>query len=158
MPLGVQISLFDVSNISNPTLIQNSVIDEESYSEVQYDYHAFRYLHLNKVVIIPVSVYPRFSENMTDLFDGFFIYYVDEDEGIHKIKDVVHADESFVSLCGCFSSAYLEPRSMVFDSKLVTFKGHTVINSGDIFSTNSTEWLINFDEDYKDDESCSFWF
>ena len=61
--LGVQISLFDVSSFSNPIRIQNfsetgnSSSSATSYSEVEYDFKAFRFLNDSQLLIIPLTVY-----------------------------------------------------------------------------------------------------
>lgn len=154
--LGLQISLFDISN-NNPTLIQKAVV-ENSYSNAQYDHHAFRYLPLNQILIIPVS--STYNQKKDELFDGFYVYKIDKVNGIYKIGQVVHADEQVISFYKCFSDVYMDPRSLVFDSKLITLKGHSIINSGDIFNINDDgsnyEWLMNFDS--KNNKSCMNWF
>jgi len=153
---GLQISLFDVSDMSNPTLLQKKVV-QDSNSDAQYDHHAFRYLPLSKVLIIPVSSY----YNSKELFDGFYLYSIDSSktktEGIvDKIGEVIHADNSLLSFYKCFSNVYLEPRSLVFDSNLITMKGHSVINSGSILGSDDDQWMMNFDA--QNTQSCMDWF
>lgn len=131
---------------------------ENSYSNAQYDHHAFRYLPLNQILIIPVS--STYKQKKDELFDGFYVYKIDKVNGIYKIGQVVHADEQVISFYKCFSDVYMDPRSLVFDSKLITLKGHSIINSGDIFNINDDgsnyEWLMNFDS--KNNKSCMNWF
>jgi hypothetical protein len=61
--LGVQISLFDVSDFSNPVQIQsfldvgNTNVSSTSSSEAEYDFKAFRYLKDSQLLIIPLTIY-----------------------------------------------------------------------------------------------------
>jgi len=161
--LGSQISLFDVSDMSNPTLLHKTVI-EGSSSDAQYDHHAFRYLPLSKVLIIPLYIHPSKNKEKEKLFDGFYIYSIDPIQGIQKIKQIVHADTSLIDFYnGCFSDAYLQPRSMVFQSNLITLKGHTIIHSGDVLEDDlkgeGIEWLMNFDAlRFGGNDVCYDWF
>jgi len=147
--LGLQISLFDIKDLANPLQLQKTVVEGWSSSESQYDHHAFRYLPLSKVLILPVSDYKN-------SFDGFYIYEVDKDNGINKLGEVVHADIDFFSHYNCFSSVYLEPRSLVFESQLITLKGHTVEMSGNLRYPEE-QWTINLDENMSHIK-CYPWF
>jgi uncharacterized secreted protein with C-terminal beta-propeller domain len=69
--LGVQISLFDVSDFSNPVRIQNfadtsgSNVSSSSYSDAEYDHQAFRYLNESQLLIIPLTIYSYAPCNYT---------------------------------------------------------------------------------------------
>lgn len=72
--LGVQISLFDVSNFSNPVRLQSfsdfggSNVSSTSYSDAQYDHKAFRYLNSSQLLIIPLTIYNYIPCNYTDYY------------------------------------------------------------------------------------------
>lgn len=53
---GLQLSLFDVSNLSSPTRIAKYTIPD-GYSEAEYDHHAFSYFSDQKILAVPVSTY-----------------------------------------------------------------------------------------------------
>jgi len=149
---GLQISLFDVSDLSNPLQVQKKVIRGSS-SDAQYDHHAFRYLPLSKVLILPVSNTPRSKKDT--FFDGFHVYNIEKDWGIKKLGEVIHADNSLISFYNCFSSAYMSPRSLVFSSNLMTLKGHTILMNENLTNPNK-QWLLNLDAGYS--SQCSNWF
>ncbi len=52
--LGTQLSLFDVSNLSNPVRLENRVVAGGN-SEVEYDHHAFLYWEPSHLAVIPLS-------------------------------------------------------------------------------------------------------
>jgi len=53
---GLQLSLFDVSNLSSPTRIAKYTI-EDGYSEAEYDHHAFSYFSDQQILAVPVAGY-----------------------------------------------------------------------------------------------------
>ncbi|KAL7539564.1 hypothetical protein ACHAWF_006448 [Thalassiosira exigua] len=54
--VGVKISLFNISDLENPTE-SATFVDEGAYSSVGYDFKSFRYLPLSKKLIFPRSKY-----------------------------------------------------------------------------------------------------
>ncbi len=145
---GLQVALFDVSDLANPTQKYKHVVEGWSSSGAQGDHRAFRYLASKETLILPLS-----NSTTDSLFDGFQIYKVSVDEGIEVTGQVTHADAS--QSTGCYSSAYLSPRSLVFDDQLVTLKGHAV-RSYD-FSLLEKQWGIELDES-QPEETCYSWF
>jgi uncharacterized secreted protein with C-terminal beta-propeller domain len=73
---GFKISLFDVSDPSNP-VEKTTFIDKDAYSNAQNDFKAFRYLEESQKLIVPLSEY-TYTENGN--FDGFVVYDVTIDE------------------------------------------------------------------------------
>jgi hypothetical protein len=55
MTLGIQISLFDVSDLGNPTRLYRRVIPGAASSEVEWDHHAFLYWPPSKLAVVPVN-------------------------------------------------------------------------------------------------------
>jgi hypothetical protein len=53
-PLGVQLSLFDVSNPASPTLLQHTALGVDSTSDVENDPHAFLWWGPSNLAVIPV--------------------------------------------------------------------------------------------------------
>lgn len=149
---GLQIALFDVSDMENPRQVKKYVEGGEySYSNAQSDHRAFRWLEETKLLIIPLSRYG------VDEFDGFAVYDVfpdDLDKKIDRRLEISHRrtspDTDSVSASYCWSYDRLEARSMVFDGNVMTMKGHTVL-SHDLDSEGSVLppaelWVLNLDE------------
>jgi Beta propeller domain len=176
---GLQISLFDVSDLANPKRVQQYEVSprrssgtvSSSSSDAQYDYKAFRYLPENKLLIIPVTVYessiipcPVYGDPIpimplegettatnstpsgeemilpfpgpcygtTGGFDGFRVYRIDAAMGISQHFSIEHASGNAFAY-GCWSSAWLSPRSLVFSGDMMTLKGHSIL-SYDLFT------------------------
>lgn len=176
--IGLQVSLFDVSDPSNPVRLQNYIEESKtstssvssSYSEVMYSHAAFRYLEESKLLILPVSYYEysvvpcptmdggfvvepdvpvetkQIAEtsntsdvmiidpmpiyecyNTTGGFDGFRVYNIDPAEGISVYFSIAHETGNDF-LYGCFGSAYLQPRAMVFNGDMMTMKFHSILS------------------------------
>jgi len=135
---GVKISLFDVSNSSNP--IENATIVEKgAHSSAGHDYYSFRYLDASQKLIIPKSEYSWTSDNN---FDGFVVY----DISLSSITSnfVIQHASSYDIFSGCWYGASMPARSLVFQSKLTTILSHGVISS-DLY-TGVQEWNVSLDE------------
>jgi Beta propeller domain len=64
--------------------------------------------------------------NTTGGFDGFRIFTVSTTAGIRDNLTIKHAsDSSFAH--GCWSSAWLPPRSIVLEGDIITVKGHSIL-------------------------------
>ena len=50
---GVQVSVFDVSDLTNPTLAHKEVLSGTSYSAAQDDHHAFNYFAEKSTLVVP---------------------------------------------------------------------------------------------------------
>jgi len=129
---GLQIALFDVSDMMDPQQIAKYVVKGWSYSESQHDHYAFRYLPLTQKLILPISERD---------FDGFHVFDISlpsstvaslennqkiEDANIEFDFEISHfnAKDEFK----CYGMHYLTPRSLVFQGDVMTLKGHTVLN------------------------------
>jgi hypothetical protein len=125
---GLQISLFNVTDLTLPTLIDRHDVNDDqggySYSSAQYEHKAFRFYQHTKKLIIPAVIY---GQSYSDMFDGFKVYNVDTSE-ITFHFDINHKVET-----NCWSPSYLEERSLVHGGILTTMKGH-VIKAHDIDS------------------------
>ena len=94
---GVKISLFDISDPSNPTE-KATFIDKNAYSNAQNDFKSFRYLPQSQKLILPKSEYTWGAEGN---FDGFVVYDVSVDNITSsyesKSRSVDHVLNSFYS-------------------------------------------------------------
>lgn len=157
--LGVQISLFDATSPSNPTLLHRSVVEQEtdvwSSSQVSWDYKAFRYLTLGPdfgIVIIPLRVVAWRQADFDGNFDGFLAYDVSREYGISQRFNVSHVEsDRFYS---CYYPAYLPQRSLVINGNVTTMKGHSVITTD--LDTFKTRWTLEMGKP-ADPLDCVHW-
>ena len=114
-----------------------------------WDFKSFRYLPLSQKLILPKSEY---TWTETGNFDGFVVYDIALDS-IEPRFNIQHAS-SYDMYSGCWYSAYLPPRSLVFQSKLTTILSHSVIST-DLFTGNK---MWNLTLKGLDDTICSPYF
>ena len=86
---GTQISVFDVSEPSEPRLIDSFTLSEGSNSEVEYDHHAFLYWEPTGLVMIPVQQYWWDSKSESSFF-GAIGLTVESDGDLHEIRRIAH--------------------------------------------------------------------
>ncbi|KAL3822484.1 hypothetical protein ACHAXA_002502 [Cyclostephanos tholiformis] len=120
---GVKISLF---NVSDPMKLKEIAVfvDEGAYSSGSWDFKSFRYLPLSEKLILPKT---EWTSTEAGNFDGFVVY----DITLNKIEasySIQHAS-SYDMYSGCWYSAYMPARSLVFQSKLTTILSHSVIST-----------------------------
>jgi len=136
--IGVKVSMFDVSNSSNP--VENATyVDKGAYSAAGADFYAFRYLPSSQKLIIPKSKYTASSEGN---FDGFVVYDI-ELGNISEAYEIEHASSRAI-WSGCWYGASMPARSLVFDGKITTVLSHSVI--GTDLTTGEKEWNVSLAE------------
>ena len=84
---GTQVSIFDVSDPSDPRRVDTFTLDRGSNSEIEYDHHAF--LYWDGLAVIPVQQY-WWDEKSDSVFMGAIGLRVDENGTLTKVGDVVH--------------------------------------------------------------------
>jgi beta propeller domain-containing protein len=88
---GTQVSLFDVSDLANPTrLAQHHV--ESGYSEAEYDPHAFLYWPAERLLVIPISTYDWSSDGDQPPSSGVLALRI-EDTAITELGTITHPVE-----------------------------------------------------------------
>jgi len=136
--IGVKVSMFDVSNSSNP--VENATfVDKGAYSAAGSDFYGFRYLPSSQKLIIPKSKYTTSSEGN---FDGFVVYDIDLGD-ISEAYEIEHASSRAI-WSGCWYDASMPARSLVFDGKITTVLSHSVI--GTDLTTGEKEWNVSLAE------------
>eukprot|EP00979_Chaetoceros_neogracilis_P014987 scaffold5222_cov282-Chaetoceros_neogracile.AAC.2 len=145
---GLQISLYNVADLSNPRLEDRYNVEEEdsiiSSSSAQHDPKAFRFLSNSKNLIIPTT-----SQDIEsgETFDGFNVFHVSKSEGIDFSFSIQHIDKENKS-SSCWYNAYLRPRSLVHANTVTTMKGHSVLAHD--LSTKEMKWILHLDSDNTD--------
>jgi uncharacterized secreted protein with C-terminal beta-propeller domain len=85
--LGTQLSLFDVSDLRNPRRLHQHALADGSFSDVEWDHHAFLYWPPTQTTVIPVYLYDDDSESS---FTGAVGFTVDAAAGINPIGRLQH--------------------------------------------------------------------
>jgi len=130
---GAKISLFDVSNPTNP--MENAThVDMGAYSSASNDFYSFRYLQRNQKIILPTS--------NTRTFDGFVVYDV-KLGSITSSYEIQHADSHDMRQ-GCWYEARMPARSLVFQSQLTTILSHSVVSTN--LGSGIRNWNVSLDE------------
>ena len=110
---SVKLTLFNVSDPSSP-VVAAELLDKGASTNAQYDFQAVRYMPESKSLIIPKSKY-NYDSTYGDGFH-FVVYEVSAD----KIKSLYNISQSDNN---CWYESYIQPRSLVFESKLTTIIG-----------------------------------
>jgi uncharacterized secreted protein with C-terminal beta-propeller domain len=110
--LGVQLSLFDVSDPAKPVRLHHRKLGSGSWSEVDYDHHAFLWWGPEKLAVIPFASY---GEDGNDYSTGAIGYHVDREDGIEEAGRASHDDQGR-------KGEWLDHivRSLVVDGRLFT--------------------------------------
>ena len=93
---GVQLQIFDVSDLTDPQRIAHEVITQEDYnnysdSAALWDTHAFMYHAGSGMLSVPINIY-HWSYNDNYNFSGAVVYRATRDNGFERIGIVNHAD------------------------------------------------------------------
>jgi len=81
--LGAKVSLFDVSDPSDPREVDSFVM-EDSYTDVEWDHHAFLYWAPEQIMVMPL-------QDWSDNFAGAIVLKLDD--GIREFGRIDHAKE-----------------------------------------------------------------
>ena len=92
---GTQVSLFDVSDIRNPTRLASRTLEGGS-SEAEFDHHAFLWWPATKLAMIPAQIYKYDGNGYQRPFVGAVGFRVQR-EGVDEVGRVTHdIDERFI--------------------------------------------------------------
>ncbi|MBA3546311.1 MAG: beta-propeller domain-containing protein [Nannocystis sp.] len=116
--LGLQLSLFDVSDLKAPKRIQQAALGESfGWSEATFDHKAFLYWGKSKLAVVPTESYSYDELTNTEThFSGALGYTIDAEAGILPVGQIQHTpviDPEF---------AWTPPirRSMVIGDQILT--------------------------------------
>jgi uncharacterized secreted protein with C-terminal beta-propeller domain len=137
--LGVKLALFDVSDVSNPKVVDIFEIEgATSDSEVLYEHKALLFDRNKDVLSIPVSIGPDYSEPVPaeegryiqpKIWRGFYVFGVDP-EGGFKLKGTV---EHFNDVNDYYYAYGVQgSRSFYIDDVLYTVTLNNVIKMNDL--------------------------
>jgi len=85
--VGMQVSLFDVADMSDPNLVDRDVIQTGwAWSEAQWDHHAFNYFDDISCLAVPMVVYDSGPDwNWDRQFTGLQLYEITPEGGISDL-------------------------------------------------------------------------
>lgn len=137
--LGVQLSLFDVSDLRKPVRIhQRNVGSKWSSSDAEYDHHAFLYWPRTKLLAMPLSDYRDNYENSAVGFQ------VDRAKGISEVGKIVHESggrSNYDDYYDYYNSAI--SRILVVDDRIYTLSDNG-LKSSDLTTFADRGW-VSFD-------------
>jgi len=90
-----------------------------------------------------------------DGFDGFRVYLIDPMEGISPYFSIEHGSGDFYR--GCWSNAFLQSRSLVFEGDLMTMKSHSIL-SHDLTDRLQDAEPIDLDDSLEEDKCSPYYF
>jgi uncharacterized secreted protein with C-terminal beta-propeller domain len=130
---GIKISLFDVSNVSNPVEKAKIIIgDRGSDSPARYDHKAFLFSRARNLLVIPILVreigwWPFTSPDIYGdyRFQGAYVFHISPEDGISIRGNITHMDHAVESSRvkrGSFTEPdYSVTRSLYIEDVLYTF-------------------------------------
>ena len=130
---GVKISLFDVSDVSDPKELAKLVIgDRGSDSNALYDHHAFLFSRARNLLVLPILEAQIDETDFADgkapddwygeyVYQGAYVFDISE-EGIELRGKVTHIDDpsEFLKSGYWFDSEYQVERSLYIEDNLYT--------------------------------------
>lgn len=123
---GLKISLFDVSDVSNPTEITSYIGDKYSNSNAQYEHKAFLVNREKNLLVIPVYSYNYREDG--ESYNGAFVFDISEDA--IELRGLVNHETG-----GRYWSSVVE-RSLYIEDLLYT-KSPTLIRVNDLNDLSS---------------------
>ncbi len=130
--LGSQVSIFDVSDPSDPVRLDTYTLSQGTNSQVEYDHHAF--LYWNGLAMIPVQQW-WWDGDKDEVFMGAVGLTVGDDGELTELGKVIHpgGDEDWDW------RAQIQ-RSIVVDDAVYTISSKGIMKS-DLATLGTLEWL-----------------
>ncbi len=92
---GLKISLFDVTDVSNPKELSKYVLeDQSSYSYALYDHKAFLFDKDKELLSIPVRTYDHTKDYPYNQWHGAYVFQVNLQDGI-KLRGTIQHDVEY---------------------------------------------------------------
>ncbi|HUG32943.1 MAG TPA: beta-propeller domain-containing protein, partial [Acidimicrobiia bacterium] len=131
--LGTQVSIFDVSDLSDPTRVDTFTLSEGTNSSVEYDHHAF--LYWEGLAVIPIQEW-HWDDKGEEVFMGAIGLTVGDDGRLGQLGEVVHPGGDSESWD--WRAQIL--RSVVVGDSLYTISGKGIMKS-DLDGLTEQAWL-----------------
>jgi len=102
--LGVKVALFDVSDVSDPKVVDDFVIgDSSTHSEALNNHKAFFFDKKKNILSIPISSDVHSLDGISDAkmiapdwnrWNGFYIFGMDTEDGINLKGTITHSEKN----------------------------------------------------------------
>ena len=161
---GLQISIFDSSNSTDPKLVDKLLVENDpntsSNTGAAWDERAFRYIQIGDLgrLIIPVQMYSHswdeFGNTLWNNFEGFMVFGVDiskEVDLIERLGMINHTRSTYpyekpdTVDRGCYCYTQLPERSLVFGGNVMTMKNQKVISTD--LTSDETLWTLDLGQE-----------
>ena len=130
---GTQVSIFDVSDLENPTRIHQYTM-KGGYSDVEFDHRAFLYWEPTATAVLPVQRWGwEERSGKEDFFSGAIGLELDRSRGIQEIGTIVHSDSFDNPWAGRIT------RSLVVGDTVFTMS-ELGISGSDLTTLTETSW------------------
>ena len=142
--LGTQVSVFDVSDLDNPTRLHQWTFEfdenSSSYSEVEYDHRAFLHWAQTGTTVLPVTRWSWDEETETE--DNFFgaVAVEARRDGIEEIGTITH--DRFQGKNGQYDWGAQIRRSFVIGDAVYTLSEIGLMASDPLVARNSRRGLL----------------
>ncbi|MEW8507869.1 MAG: beta-propeller domain-containing protein [Candidatus Thiodiazotropha sp.] len=91
---GIKLSLFDISDFSQPALLSEQHVGAGSYTEAAYDHHAFTWFEEEKMLAIPVTQWNATATELiydgNDIFNGLELFRISGQQSITPYAAIDH--------------------------------------------------------------------
>ena len=132
---GTQVSIFDVSDPSLPTRIDQITLNDGSSSQVEYDHHAFLYWEPTGLAMVPVQQW-WWGEQSESAFFGAIGLTVDDEGDLREIRRLAHPGGDD----GGWDYRAMIMRSIVIGDHVYTVSAKGIMKS-DLDSLREEAWL-----------------
>ncbi len=132
---GTQVSVFDVSDLSDPRRVDQFTLSEGWSSQVEYDHHAFLYWGETGLAMVPVQQWSWDGKSESAFF-GAVGLTVDEDGDLREVRRLVHPGGD--DKVGDYRAQIV--RSLVIGESVYTVSPKGIMTS-DLDSLQQESWL-----------------
>lgn len=132
---GTQVSVFDVSDPSDPKRIDQITLNKGSSSQIEYDHHAFLYWAPSGLAMVPVQQW-WWDDNSESAFFGAIGLTVDDDGHLREVRRLAHPGGDD----GNWDYRAMILRSIVVGDHVYTVSAKGIMKS-DLDSLKEVAWL-----------------
>ena len=136
MPVGVMLTVFDVSTPSNPIVVDSKMLAQKEHTEVSSNalYEPKTIQHKDGILVIPMNSYMTgyhiMMNGMSSDFDGFIVIDVGNaaEQGIKELFQIDHTCTGNNCYSGC-AGRLQSYRSFFFEETVATMSSQLVVGS-----------------------------
>ena len=145
---GMKLSLFDVSDFSNPKEISKYIIGESgTYSEALNDHKAFLFSKEKNLLVIPVREYEK---NYKASYQGAYVFYVDLTEGFVLKGRITHNNLTAMQEDRWYYDWNSEVRRSLYIDDVLYTVSNKMIKMNDLYNLDEINKVNITAENYDD--------